>query len=99
LIRIKPPPAGAPYERLIFEGFARLLCCLLAALLASPALLWPASSRAACGGAWRMAIPLALAGLIFSVGAAAFCVLMFTSPAFAGFRHFCTVAGWLGKGG
>jgi hypothetical protein len=98
LIRIKPTQTGNLYEHPISEGFAILLCCLLAAFLASPALLWPAASRAACCGVWRSAVPLALAGLGLNLGAAAFCVLMFTSPAFAGFRHICTVAGWLGKG-
>ncbi len=71
-----------------------MLCCLIAALLASPALLWPALRRPACCALGVRALPLALVGVAFLVGMTLLCLVVFTSSGAATFRHICSIAAW-----
>jgi hypothetical protein len=68
-----------------------LLCCLLAAIFASPLLLWPVARRPACCG--PRAAPL-LVGLALAAGLGLFCLIVFTAPGLSAFHHICSVAGW-----
>ena len=66
-----------------------MLCCILAALFASP-LLWWRSRADCCRG---RVLPVLLIGVSLAAGVGLVCLVAFTAPG-AAFHRFCTVSAW-----